>query len=146
MKTPEELKAQKAKQMREYRAKLKEANPEAFLEKQRIQKQKLRAKQQKAKKEKEEKEFIYKEYDIPENEKKPNMPKRVRDEAKQPAAITLTEEHDLNLLKTFHELQLKNDALDQLCKEIYYRLKSANDNNTAVIVVMSNTAPWRTAS
>ena len=71
MKTPEELKAQKAKQMREYRAKLKEANPEAFLEKQRIQKQNLRAKQQKAKKEKEEKEFIYKEYDIPENEKKP---------------------------------------------------------------------------
>ena len=70
MKTPEELKAQKAKQMREYRAKLKEANPEAFLEKQRIQKQKLRAKQQKAKKEKEEKEFIYKEYDIPEYEKK----------------------------------------------------------------------------
>ena len=71
MKTPEELKAQKAKQMREYRQKLREANPEAFLEKQRIQKQKLRAKQQKAKKEKEEKEFIYKEYDIPENEKKP---------------------------------------------------------------------------
>ena len=44
MKTPEELKAQKAKQMREYRQKLREANPEAFLEKQRIQKQKLRAK------------------------------------------------------------------------------------------------------
>ena len=31
MKTPEESKAQKAKQMREYRKKLKEANPEEFL-------------------------------------------------------------------------------------------------------------------
>ena len=49
MKTPEELKAQKAKQMREYRVKLKEANPEAFLEKQRIQKQKLRAKAKESK-------------------------------------------------------------------------------------------------
>ena len=38
-KTPEELKAQKAKQMREYRDKKRAENPEAFLEKQRIQKQ-----------------------------------------------------------------------------------------------------------
>ena len=49
MKTPEELKAQKAKQMREYRQKLKEKDPEAFLEKQRIQKQKLRAKAKESK-------------------------------------------------------------------------------------------------
>ena len=44
MKTPEELKAQKAKQMKAYRQKLKEANPEEFLKKQREQKQTLRAK------------------------------------------------------------------------------------------------------
>ena len=48
-KTPEELKAQKAKQMREYRQKLKEANPEEFLKKQREQKQKLRAKAKESK-------------------------------------------------------------------------------------------------
>ena len=39
-KTPEELKAQKAKQMREYRQKLKEKDKDAFLKKQREQKQK----------------------------------------------------------------------------------------------------------
>ena len=48
-KTPEELKAQKAKQMREYRQKLKEKNPEEFLQIQREQKQKLRAKAKESK-------------------------------------------------------------------------------------------------
>ena len=41
-KTPEELKAQKAKQMREYRDKKRAENPEAFLEKQRVDKAKQR--------------------------------------------------------------------------------------------------------
>lgn len=65
MTTPEQ-KAKKAQQMREYRQKLKKADPEAYLNKQRIQKRKVRAKQNA----KEEKEIIYKEYDIPESEKK----------------------------------------------------------------------------
>lgn len=51
MTTPEQ-KAKKAQQMKAYRQKLKEANPEAYLEKQRTQKQKIRAKN------KEEKIFI----------------------------------------------------------------------------------------
>lgn len=49
MKTPEEMKKAKAAYMKEYRAKLKSANPEAYLEKQKIQKQKLRAKLKEAK-------------------------------------------------------------------------------------------------
>ena len=91
--TPEQLKAKKAQQMREYRDKKRAENPEAYLKKQQIQKRNIRAKQQKAKKEKEEKEIIYKEYDIPESEKKPPV-KIILKKKPPPLPTTLPQDID----------------------------------------------------
>ena len=60
------------------------------------------------------------------------MPKRIRDQDKLPATITLMEEHNLNLLKTLHELKQKSEGLDSLYREIYYELRSTNDNQLRV--------------
>ena len=46
--------------------------------------------------------------------------------------ITLTEEWNVNLLKTLHELKNDDEVTDALYKSMYYDLKSTNDNKLRV--------------
>lgn len=113
-KTPEEIKALKAKQMKAYRDKKRAENPEKYLEKQRIQKRNVRAK--KAKEEKK-----YKEYDILPSEKKPPVKiKLIKKGPPLPATLPQDIEEEPPPLPTSKppSLGIKKNIIKEITKEV----------------------------